>query len=195
MCGCVIAGVRSTVPNRSPDRPLDPHRRAPWRGELDVEEIVVNIAQESVHDALLDEPRQWDPFERALRVRRNRRRVGDLGVGERRHSLSHPLEKLGLLCGFRHRRSGAAAAIDRLGRVFEHALVGGDIVVGFLVHEVRPIHELGGDPEVAERQWVGRVGKRFAPDAQEVRSRRLVRDAVDEGDVGHVHSPEAGQKS
>ena len=55
-------------------------------------------------------------------------------------------------------------------RVFEHAFVGRDIVVGFLVHQVRPIHELGGDPD-SRRAAAGRT--QLASASRQMRSRSV----------------------
>ena len=165
---------------------LDPHRRAARRRELDVEEIVVHVAQEHVHDRLLQKPRQRHALERALRRGRDgRRRRGDLFVAHRREPASQQLEEGGLLRRSRLRRRRRPAGVDRFRGVLQHALVRGEVLVRLLVHEVRPVHEVGGDVEVAERQRIRGIRERFPPEAQEVGRQGLVRDAVDEGDVGH----------
>ncbi|MCY1369337.1 hypothetical protein D9M69_563720 [compost metagenome] len=65
----------------------------------------------------------------------------------------------------RDRRLGTAAAVDRFGRVFKHAFMGREVFVRLLVEQVRPVDERTGDAQVPQRQGIGGIGQRLAPQA------------------------------
>src|SRR5262249_49811317 len=88
-----------------PDGVLDRHGCAARRSVDNVEKIMMDIAQEGIHDSLLEKPGERHALEGPLRRYRHGWRFGvELVVRKPRHVPAEPFEELGL-----RRRAGWGA--------------------------------------------------------------------------------------